>query len=141
MESAGLPVPDNYIHEIPGSEPEKGNLAVDHFLGLPDRPTALVCFNDMMAIGVLKSLQSRGIQVPEEISITGFDNIIFSNYTNPPLTTFDQPKRFIGQKAAELILSLLDPTSKTNVPEQKIQILKGNLLVRKSTAPPPSNIL
>ena len=136
MEFAGLPVPDNYIHEIPGSEPEKGICAVDHFLGLPDRPTALVCFNDMMAIGILKSLQSRGIRVPEDFSVTGFDNIVFSNYTNPPLTTFDQPKRFIGQKAAELILSLIDSTSKTSVPEQKIQVLKGNLLVRESTAPP-----
>jgi DNA-binding LacI/PurR family transcriptional regulator len=141
MESAGLSVPDHYIHEIPSSGPEMGNLVVDHFLGLPDRPTALVCFNDMMAIGVLKSLQCRSVRVPEEISITGFDNIVFSNYTNPPLTTFDQPKRFIGQKAAELILSLLHSSSKTNVPEQKIQILKGNLLVRKSTAPPPSKLL
>lgn len=140
MESNGLPVSANFIHEIPGSEPENGNLAVDHFLGLPDRPTALVCFNDMMAIGILKSLQKRGIRVPEEISITGFDNIVFSNYTNPPLTTFDQPKRFIGQKAAELILSLLASTSKTNVPEQKIQILKGNLLIRESTAPPSFTI-
>jgi DNA-binding LacI/PurR family transcriptional regulator len=137
MESAGLPVPHNYVYEISGSEPEKGILAVDHFLGLPDRPTALVCFNDMMAIGVLKSLQSRGVHTPEEFSVTGFDNIVFSNYTNPPLTTFDQPKRFIGQKAAELILSLLNSTSKTVVLEQKIQILKGNLLVRESTAPPP----
>ena len=140
MESNGLSIPANYIHEIPGSEPEKGKLAVDHFLELSDRPTAMVCFNDMMAIGMLKNLQQRGVRVPVEFSITGFDNIVFSNYTNPPLTTFDQPKRFIGQKAAELILSLLDSTSKTSVPEQKIQVLKGNLLVRESTAPPPSNI-
>jgi len=137
MESTGLPVPVNYIHESPGSEPEKAVCAVDHFLSLRDRPTAIVCFNDMMAIGMLKSLQGHGIRVPEEFSITGFDNIVFSNYTNPPLTTFDQPKRFIGQKAAELILSLLCSTSnKVNVPEQKIQVLQGKLLVRKSTAPP-----
>lgn len=140
MESAGLPVPDNYIHESPGSEPEKGNRAADHFLGLTDHPTALVCFNDMLAIGILKSLQQHGIQVPEDLSITGFDNIVFSNYTYPSLTTFDQPKRFIGQKAAELILNLLNSTSKANVPEQKIQVLKGKLLVRESTAPPPSSI-
>ena len=140
MESAGLPVPDDYVFEIPGSEPEQVQLASDHFINLPDRPTALVFFNDIMAIGVLKSLQQRGVRVPDEISITGFDNIVFSNYTNPPLTTFDQHKRFIGQKAAELILSLLDSTSKIPVPEQKIQVLKGKLLVRESTAPPPSNI-
>lgn len=136
MDSHELPVPANNIHELPGSEPENAASAVDYFLGLADPPTALVCFNDMMAIGVLKHLQSQGIRVPQEISITGFDNIVFSNYTNPPLTTFDQPKRFIGKKAAELILSLLDSTVKSNVPEQKIQILRGNLLVRESTAAP-----
>ncbi|HLO31543.1 MAG TPA: LacI family DNA-binding transcriptional regulator [Anaerolineales bacterium] len=140
MEAAGLPIPEDYIHEISGSEPEKGILAIDHVLDLPDRPTALICFNDMLAIGALKGLRQHRIQVPEEFSITGFDNIVFSNYTNPPLTTFDQPKRFIGQKAAELILSLLDPTSQIHVPEQKIQVLKGKLLVRESTAPPPSKI-
>jgi DNA-binding LacI/PurR family transcriptional regulator len=137
MESAGLPIPADYVYEIPGSEPEKGELVAEHFINLADRPTALICFNDMIAIGVQKSFQKRGIRVPEEFSITGFDNIVFSNYTNPPLTTFDQPKKFIGQKAAELILNLLDKTSKTDVPEQKIQVLKGNLLVRESTAPPP----
>jgi DNA-binding LacI/PurR family transcriptional regulator len=140
MESAGLPVPTNYIYEVPGSEPENGVSALNHFLDLPDRPTALVCFNDMIAIGVLKGLQQLGIQVPEEFSITGFDNIIFSNYTNPPLTTFDQPKRFIGQKAAELILGLLDTTSNVYVPERKVHVLRGKLLVRKSTAPPPPDI-
>jgi DNA-binding LacI/PurR family transcriptional regulator len=139
MESAGLDIPEKYIYEIPGSEPEKGGLAVDHFINLPDRPTALVCFNDMIAIGVLKSLQQRGIKVPEDFSITGFDNIVFSNYTNPPLTTFDQPKKFIGQKAAELILNLLDRTAKDSLFEQKIQVLKGRLLVRESTAPPFKN--
>jgi DNA-binding LacI/PurR family transcriptional regulator len=111
-------------------------MAAEHFTNLADRPTALICFNDMIATGVLKSLQQRGIRVPEDFSITGFDNIVFSNYTNPPLTTFDQPKRFIGQKAAELILNLLDRTTKTDVPEQKTQVLKGKLLVRESTAPP-----
>ena len=140
MESNGLAVPANYIYDIPGSEPEKGIPAVDHFINLPDRPTALVCFNDMIAIGVLKSLHQRGMRVPEELSVTGFDNIVFSNYTNPSLTTFDQPKKFIGQKAAELILNLLDRTANTDVPEQKIQVLKGKLLVRKSTAPPPVDI-
>jgi DNA-binding LacI/PurR family transcriptional regulator len=137
MESAYLPVPDHYLYETPGSEPEYGIPASGHFLGLIDRPTAIVCFNDMLAMGMLKNFQQYGVRIPEEISITGFDNIVFSNYTNPPLTTFDQPKRFIGQKAAELILSLLDSTSRENVPDQKIQVLQGKLLVRRSTAPPP----
>ena len=69
----------------------------------------------------------------EDISIVGFDNIVFSAYTNPPLTTLDQPKHFIGAEAARLILGLLDDEE---APEQQIQNLKGKLLVRQSTAPP-----
>lgn len=135
MESARLSLPNQYIYEISGSEPEKGIVASEHFLSLPDRPTAIVCFNDMLAIGMLKALQQLEVRIPEDISITGFDNIVFSNYTNPSLTTFDQPKRFIGKKAAELMLGLLETTSKKVVPERKIQVIKGNLLVRESTAP------
>lgn len=138
MEAAGVSFPTEYIFEIAGSEPEKSKLAAEHFLNLSDGPTAIICFNDMLAIGLLKALQQRGVGVPEELSITGFDNIVFSNYTNPPLTTFDQPKRFIGQKAAELILSLLNATSDIHIPQHKIHVLKGSLLVRQSTAPPRS---
>ena len=91
----------------------------------------------MLAIGVLKALQQGGICVPEDLSITGFDNIVFSAYTNPPLTTLDQPKRFIGTEAARLLLELLtaSPTDELSNP-QKVRILKGKLLVRESTAPP-----
>lgn len=140
MQSAGLAFPDKYIYELPGSEPEKASHAAEYFLSLPDRPTAIVCFNDMLAIGVLRAVQQRGVRVPEELSVAGFDNIVFSNYTNPALTTFDQPKRFIGQKAAELILSLLNAASDIHIPQHKIHVLKGRLLVRQSTAPPASFI-
>jgi DNA-binding LacI/PurR family transcriptional regulator len=137
MEAAGLPIPAEYIHQVPGGEPEHGLAGLDHFLDLADRPTALVCFNDMMAIGVLKGLQLAGIQVPAECSVTGFDNIVFSVFTNPPLTTFDQPKHYIGAEAARLVLDLLRPDPEKGAPALKSQTLKGRLLVRKSTAPPP----
>ncbi len=137
MQIAGLPLPAGYIWEAPGSDPETGCTALSHFLDLPQRPTALVCFNDMLAIGVLKGLQQAGYRVPEDVSVAGFDNIVFSAYTNPPLTTFDQPKRFIGSEAARLILSLLkSPLPESGPTPAGIQILRGRLLVRKSTAPP-----
>jgi DNA-binding LacI/PurR family transcriptional regulator len=136
MEASGLDIPDEYIYEMPGSNPEDGLAALNHFLELPKRPTALFCFNDMLAIGVLKGLQGVGIRVPEDFSVVGFDNIVFSAYTNPPLTTLDQPKRYIGVEAARLILDLLDPVEGEKAPEQEIQKLKGKLLVRQSTAPP-----
>ena len=133
MESAGLAITAEHIHEVPGGRPEDSLAALDYFLNLPERPTALFCFNDMLAIGVLDGLHAAGIRVPEDISVVGFDNIVFSAYTNPPLTTLDQPKRYIGAEAARLILGLLDNEETL---EQQIQKLKGKLLVRQSTAPP-----
>ena len=136
MQSAGLPIPSGYIHQVPGGEPEHGLAGVDHFLDLADRPTALVCFNDMMAIGVLKGLQQAGVRVPEDVSVTGFDNIVLSAYTHPPLTTFDQPKHFIGAEAARLLLDMLGPDSEKDTTKLRSQTLKGRLLVRSSTAAP-----
>ncbi len=136
MESAGLAVPGEFIYETAGGGPENGMEAVTHFLALQDRPTAFVCFNDMMAIGVLKALQQAGAQVPRDMSVAGFDNVIFSAYTNPPLTTFEQPKRFIGTEAARLLLDLLSSSSDDEMPnQQNVRILQGRLLVRASTAP------
>jgi DNA-binding LacI/PurR family transcriptional regulator len=136
MEAAGLTVSEDYIHQVPGGEPEHGLAGVDHFLALTLRPTALVCYNDMMAIGVLKGLKQAGVRVPEDFSVTGFDNIILSEYTNPPLTTFDQPKHFIGAEAARLLLGMLGPDSEKGANDIKSRTLKGKLLVRASTSSP-----
>jgi DNA-binding LacI/PurR family transcriptional regulator len=77
-----------------------------------------------------------GLRVPEDLSVTGFDNITFSAYTTPGLTTFDQPKRSIGVEAAQLLLDLLNSSSQHPNMARKVKVLKGNLLVRQSTASP-----
>jgi DNA-binding LacI/PurR family transcriptional regulator len=137
MGLAEIPIPDGYIHEIPGGGPQDGLSGLEHFLNLQRVPTALICFNDMMAIGVLKGLHKAGLHVPEDISVTGFDNILFSNFTTPPLTTFDQPKRFIGAEATRLVLDLLNETADPDISNQpKVQKLRGRLLVRSTTAHP-----
>lgn len=137
MEAARLPIPDGFIHQEPGGGPENGMAAVEHFLKLPKPPTALVCFNDMVAMGVLHGLQQAGLKAPEDLSVTGFDNIVFSAYTNPALTTFDQPKHYLGVEAARLLLELLNsPIERNETLQPKIRLLKGKLLVRQSTAPP-----
>jgi len=142
MESNGLALPAEYIHEAAGGNSQNGIEASQYFLDLPQRPTAIVCFNDMLAIGVLKGLHQFNVRVPDEISVTGFDNIIFSAYTNPPLTTLDQPKQFIGAEAARLLLELLNSTNASkNSEQQSVRILKGKLLVRASTSAPNSQTL
>ena len=140
MEAAGLTVDRACVHEIADDGAFGGQTGIAHFLQLAERPTALVCYNDMLAIGVIRGLQQAGIRVPQEMSVAGFDNITFSAFTNPPLTTFDQPKHFIGAEATRLLLGLLSktPTAETHGLEN-VRILKGKLLVRESTAAPSTS--
>jgi DNA-binding LacI/PurR family transcriptional regulator len=135
MASAGLQVPEGFIHEAAGSDPNAGQAAAGYFLSLSERPTAVFCYNDMLAIGLLKGLREAGLQVPLDISVAGFDNIIYSSYTHPPLTTFDQPKRYIGMEAARLLLGLLKTPDQVTSEGSRIRMLKGKLLVRESTGP------
>jgi len=134
IKKAGLTIYDGFEYEAESSDPQGGQTSVQHFLSLTQRPTAIFCYNDMLAIGVLSGLQASGLRVPEDCSIVGFDNITISAFTTPPLTTFDQPKRTIGVQAAQLMLGLLDLSN--NGDESKIQTLKGSLLLRASTTAP-----
>lgn len=136
LQAFGLPLQESYIHHEAGGTPQNGYNSVDYFLKLHEIPTAIVCFNDMMAIGVLRGLQAAGVIVPDELSVTGFDNITLSAYTTPSLTTFDQPKRSIGVEASQLLLDLLRSHNNGNTFQPKEKILKGNLLIRQSTTNP-----
>ena len=136
MGAAGYSVPREYIHQVSGNSPEQGFEGVEYFMGLRERPTAVICYNDFMAIGVLKGFQQAGLQVPEDISITGFDNIIYSDYTRPSLTTIDQPKRFLGAEAAKLMFNQLREGSNPMTKETSVKRLPGTLVIRQSTAAP-----
>lgn len=136
MEKHALSIPHEYIYEVAGNSALQGFEAVDYFLSLDDRPTAIICYNDMMAAGVLKGLHLAGLHVPVDLSVTGFDNILYSDYTEPPLTTIDQPKRFLGAEAAKMMVKRLNTTSATTANAGESKKLKGMLLIRQSTAPP-----
>jgi len=134
---AGLAAGEGYTYEAPGSDSQHGVAAARHFLALPERPTAVFCFNDTLAVGLLQGFQAAGLLVPRGCSVAGFDNITFSAYTAPPLTTFDQPKRQIGAQATRLLLQQIDPDLPENpAPGAQAQVVRGRLLVRASTAPP-----
>jgi len=136
MDEHKLAVPAEYIFHVPGGDPELGLLAVDHFLGMREPPTALFCFNDMLAIGVLKGCKNKGVNIPNDLSVAGFDNISYSGFTYPTLTTFDQPKREIGREAARLLLDLLS-SDQAGLPQtRQVKVLQGRLLVRESTSTP-----
>jgi LacI family transcriptional regulator len=73
-----------------------------------DRPTAIICGNDVLAAGAMRGARQLGLRIPEDISIVGFDNIDLAAALNPPLTTVNTPHRQMGRAAAKMLLSMPD---------------------------------
>ena len=95
-------------------------------------PTAIFCFNDEMAIGVLHAARQHGLHVPDDLSVIGFDDIRFAQYVDPPLTTVRQPMRELGEATVRLLLNIL----RGNMKEAVSVTLPHALIVRSSTAAP-----
>jgi LacI family transcriptional regulator, repressor for deo operon, udp, cdd, tsx, nupC, and nupG len=110
---------------------ESGEKAAVQLLARADRPTAIFCFNDQMAIGAMDILRRRGLVVPDDVSVVGFDDISFARYTVPALTTIAQPVREIGQETVRLLLGIV----RGQTPSAVSVILPHRLVVRDSTAP------
>jgi LacI family repressor for deo operon, udp, cdd, tsx, nupC, and nupG len=92
-------------------------------------PSAIFCFSDQMALGVLAACRDLGIRVPDALSVVGFDDLASSSYLTPALTTVRQPMREIGERAVNLLLAIIEGV---DVPLQ--QTLEFSLMVRGSTA-------
>ncbi|MBW6416174.1 LacI family DNA-binding transcriptional regulator [Celeribacter sp. PS-C1] len=112
---------------------KSGHDAGVSLLALSDRPTAVFCDNDEMALGLLQALVRGGLRVPQDISIVGFDNIEIAAYALPPLTTIRQKRASIGSRAAEILVGLMK-ASKFDV---QTEIMPTELIERESCAPPP----
>jgi LacI family repressor for deo operon, udp, cdd, tsx, nupC, and nupG len=104
-----------------------GERAMGQLLSLSSPPTAVFCYNDRTAIGALAAIKSHGLQVPQDISLVGFDDIAFAAYVAPPLTTIAQQKYEMGRLAMEMVLRLLDGEG-----EVKDIVLLGKLVIRES---------
>jgi len=112
---------------------EGGTQAALHFLGLEPRPTAIVCSNDMMAVGVLRVMAERGINVPRDVSVVGFDDIHLAEFINPPLTTV----RMSRQDLARAAFKGLERLWTEDAPGSRSPIRVGtSLVVRQSTDSP-----
>jgi len=114
---------------------ESGAAAAERLLGRSERPTAVFCFNDEMAMGVVEVARRMGARVPQQLSVVGFDDIRFARHMDPPLTTIAQPMRQIGEGTVRLLLSILAGGHDAETPESVT--LPHKLVVRASTAPPP----
>jgi LacI family repressor for deo operon, udp, cdd, tsx, nupC, and nupG len=126
---SGLPFEDTLVAQGNFSI-ASGVTAASQLLDLSDRPSAIFASNDEMAIGAIRAARDRGLRVPQDVSIMGFDDIRFAAFVDPPLTTVFQPGAEIGRVAMTLLLRILTGQP---IDERRIQ-LPTHLVLRSSTA-------
>jgi len=107
---------------------ESGYNMMMKFLALDQPPTAVFAANDEMAIGAIKAIKSKGLHVPDDISVVGFDDIKFASIYEPALTTISQPMFEIGKKAMELLIKLINKDQL----EKNQYILEDQLVIRET---------
>ena len=112
---------------------EGGQRATQALLQVDPWPTAIFGSNDMVAIGALVALKERGIAVPQQISVVGFDNITATRYVDPPLTTVDVPMRELGATGMRQLLRAMD----SDATVEPLHLLPHTLVIRDSATPPP----
>jgi LacI family transcriptional regulator len=132
LEGAGIPVDDTLI--TPGDfYHAAGSTGASTLLDLPEPPTAIFAASDQMALGAIEALRRRGLRVPEDMSVVGFDDLPEVRWLSPPLTTVRQPLTEMGMVAARTVLRL---ARGEELDSPRLE-LATELVVRASTAPRP----
>ena len=129
-----LPVDRALVGQLDGESalPDLGYVVTKRLLAVRPRFTALFAFNDISALGAIRAIRERGLRVPEDVSVVGFDDIASAAYQNPGLTTVRQPLYEMGQRAADTLVTRMER------PEQAVPqtiSLAPSLVVRGTTAP------
>ncbi|MEW5814325.1 MAG: LacI family DNA-binding transcriptional regulator [Spirochaetota bacterium] len=132
LKEAGLQSYSNLIYYC-GTTIEDGYKAAKHLLCRLPRPTALIVINDLLAIGTIRAARDMEIRIPKDLSIAGFDDIPFSNYLSPRLTTVHRDTEKCGELAVELLLNRF----KNPEIAKQAKRLPSYLIIRESTGPPP----
>jgi LacI family transcriptional regulator, xylobiose transport system transcriptional regulator len=131
MDAAGVPV-DPELVRISRLYVEGGLADGRELLDLPDPPTAIFTANDLQAFGVYEAARQAGVRIPDELSVVGFDDLSFTRWSGPPMTTVRQPLEQMGATAARMIIDLAD----SRPLEQHRVELATELVVRESTTTP-----
>ena len=117
-------------------QPESGQRAFNYFFGLNDPPTAVFCANDHMALGIMRSAKLNNLSIPRDLSIFGYNDIAYSGYLTPPLSTMKQPLETIGERAVEILINAIENPDR---PKEKI-MMKTEFIKRDSCTFPRKNI-
>jgi DNA-binding LacI/PurR family transcriptional regulator len=131
LEQRRDPLPDGYLQHG-ANDPQSAITALEGLLALPEPPTAVVASTDVLAVGLLHAAHQHGRRVPDQLSITGFDDIPMATYTVPALTTVRMPVREMVEQAVRMALD--QPSGNT---EQTVPVLRPTLVARSSTGRVP----
>ncbi|HUB28898.1 MAG TPA: LacI family DNA-binding transcriptional regulator [Terracidiphilus sp.] len=133
MEAAGLPIQKKWVvecdHTLKG-----GVLGFERLQALAIPPSAILCSNDMTAIGVLRAAYHRGLRVPHDLSVVGLDDIDFAEFTLPPLTTIRLSRADLARAAFEALRQQAEETTTSKI--QREFLVSTSLVMRGSTAAP-----
>jgi LacI family transcriptional regulator len=136
MQEANYPIRNEYL-VTGGVQIEDGCRAGLQLLSLPVAPTAIMVANNKLLLGLLQAVREKGIAVPEQLSVIGFDDYVWNQYFSPSVTAVAQPTAEIGKRGFELLLRIINQTLGEELPERNIR-LKAELHVRKSTGTAPA---
>ncbi len=136
LNSAGLTLNDDRIVECRYTV-EQGSKSLQTLLDAHPDITAVSCGNDILALGALHGAQERGLKVPDDLSITGFDNIEILPFLKPSLTTLNSPSRRMGEKAADYILRQIENKKNGKTVNVERIELNAELIIRDTTGPAP----
>ncbi|MCL4113475.1 UNVERIFIED_CONTAM: hypothetical protein GTU68_062446, partial [Idotea baltica] len=129
----GLPLRDDWVFKGDYSM-DSGAFAAKQWLALDDRPTAVFCASDEMSCGFMGALQHAGVDVPNDISVVGFDNIEIVEHLTPALTTIRQPRRLIGEHAGQMVMNMISDGAMTCASEIiPVELIKRNSVVAPKT--------
>ena len=132
-EQLDLPARDEWI--IRGDfSLRSGYDAGEKIIGMDERPTAVFCASDQVAIGLISKFTEAGIRVPQDISVVGFDDIEQAEFNIPRLTTIRQNRTMLGHRAAGLRMAHVDDKNDDR-PAEYVELLDVELIVRGSTGP------
>jgi LacI family transcriptional regulator, repressor for deo operon, udp, cdd, tsx, nupC, and nupG len=127
MSAHGLNVNEDWVIKAPISL-NGGRIAAKRLLQLKNKPTAVFCINDEMALAALFEFKQAGLRVPQDISIIGLDNMCYSEISDPPLTTIEQPAEQIGEKSMRRLLKLIAGDTSG----EAMEVLPHRFIERKS---------
>lgn len=129
LDAAGVPPDDSLIRFVP-PHIETGQEAARALLSQPERPDALLTSNNLLMAGALLAIRERGLSIPDDIALVGFDDTVWSRLVQPPITLIAQPTEDIGRTAVELLLQRIANPKR---PSRQV-MLQGQLLVRGSSS-------